>query len=102
MDPDTSGSLARFGDGAAKALEPEALVRFKEERGDAMLPQAMGNAHDGQGAAVDPETELDDDPALTAELGRRLDALLRGEARTVSRAEMKERLARLRASRSST
>jgi hypothetical protein len=60
--------------------------------------KVMGSAHDGS-AAVEPETEVDEDPALTVELGRRLDALLRGEARTVSRAEMKDRLTRLRGSR---
>jgi hypothetical protein len=36
----------------------------------------------------------EEDVALTSELGRRLDALLRGEARTLSRDEMRERLAR--------
>lgn len=68
-----------------------------------MMVDDMGNALDEQDAAgaVEPELEIDEDPALTAELGRRFDALLRGEARTVSRPEMKERLARLRASRSS-
>jgi hypothetical protein len=60
--------------------------------------------HDGRKglAAAEPEPDLDDeDPELTAELGRRLDALLRGEARTLSRAEMEERLARRRAARPS-
>jgi len=68
-----------------------------------MLLDAMGNALDGQDAAAagEPELEIDEEPVLTTVLGERLDALLRGEARTVSRAEMKERLARLRASRSS-
>ena len=56
----------------------------------------MGSGHDDAKAlaTAEPQVEVDDDPALTTELGRRLDALLRGEARTVSRAEMKERLAR--------
>lgn len=68
-------------------------------RCDAML-DAMGSAHDEPQAAAAvelEETEIDE--SLTAELRRRLDALLRGEARTVSRAEMKERLARVRATR---
>jgi len=62
---------------------------------------SMSSAHDGKAVATaEPELEIDEDPALTAELGRRLDALLRGQARTVSRAEMKERLALRRAARS--
>ena len=57
---------------------------------------AMGSEERKALAAQRPE--VDEDPILTAELGRRLDALLRGEAKTVSRAEMKERLARLQGS----
>jgi hypothetical protein len=63
----------------------------------------MGSMHDGRhgsAAAEEPDSDVDDvDPTLTAELGRRLDALVHGQAGTVSRAEMKNRLARRRASR---
>jgi hypothetical protein len=59
----------------------------------------MGSEDSKALAQTEPEVEIDEDPALTAELGRRLDALLRGEAKTISRAEMKERLARRRAAR---
>jgi hypothetical protein len=59
----------------------------------------MGSEHSKALDQTEPEVEIDEDPALTAELGRRLDALLRGEAKTISRAEMKERLARRRAAR---
>lgn len=63
----------------------------------------MASAQDGgKGLATaepEPQLDIDEDPVLTAELGRRLDALLRGDAHTISRAEMKDRLARRRAAR---
>lgn len=52
-------------------------------------------------AEVEPDLGSDEDDELAALLDRRLDALLRGEARTVTRAEMKDRLARRRASQPS-
>lgn len=62
----------------------------------------MMTEHDGRAGVAEADLGPDEeDLALAAELGRRLDALHRGEARTISRVEMKERLARRRASRSS-
>lgn len=73
--------------GAALVLTPEQRERLADE---ILLSVAHDRGHDA--ALADP------DPELTAELERRLAALDRGEAKTVSLDEARERIARRLAS----
>jgi len=81
--------------GAALELPVEARARLVHE----IQLSIVEDAHADE--SVTPVQGADRDPELTAELQRRLDALRRGEAKTLSRAEMKLQLARRRASRPS-
>lgn len=81
--------------GAALELPVEARARLVHE----IQLSIVEDAHAGGSVTPSHGEDADCDPELTAELRRRLDTLQRGEAQTLSRAEMKLQLARRRASR---